>query len=153
MFVHQLSVSIKGINYAQLCRPGHPLTGHYGRKYSWYAFTAPEIDRDFFHDKRVDLWSLGAILYTMLCGTFPFQGDGGDLILNKHTGEVVFEPAIVSENAQKLVRGLLQVRPGDRFTIRDVREHEWMQEDDAALYRNDLSLANTFLKDWEKMEI
>ena len=141
-------LSIKGLQYAQLCRPGHPLTGHYGRKYSWYAFTAPEIDHDFCHDKRVDLWSLGAILYTMLCGTFPFQGEGGDLIHNKHTGKVQFEHAVVSEKAQELVKGLLQVHPDSRFTIKDVLEHEWMQEDDLVLYRNDLSLAKTGFKYW-----
>ena len=88
----------------------------------------------------------------MLCGIFPFHGNASELILNKHTGKIIFEPVIVSEKAQKLVRGLLRVRPDNRLTIKDVLEHEWMQEDDAILCQNDLSLANTFLKDWENLE-
>jgi len=148
----QLNLSIRGIQHAQLCHPGHPLTGHFGRKYSWYAFTAPEMDNDFVHDKRVDLWSLGAILYTMLCGIFPFQGDGGDLICSKHTGEVAFDAVIVSEEAQDLVRGLLQASPENRFTINDVLEHKWMCEDDVVLYRHDITLAAEILEDWKNLE-
>jgi len=111
------------------------------------------MDNDFVHDKRVDLWSLGAILYTMLCGIFPFQADGDDLIFRKCTGKVAFDAVIVSERAQELVRGLLQVHPDNRFTINDILKHEWMREDDIVLHRHDLTLAATFLADWEATAI
>jgi len=53
---------IRGLQYAQAIAADSPLTGHFGYLYSWYAFKAPEIDSDFFHDKTVDLWSLGATI-------------------------------------------------------------------------------------------
>jgi serine/threonine protein kinase len=125
------------------------LTGHFGYLYSWYAFKAPEIDNDFFHDKTVDIWSLGAFIYMMLTALPPFRGDGADLIANKHNGNVVFDTVLPSSAAQRLVRSLLQVNPADRPTIEQVLDAEWMIEADDVLGNYDLTLAKTFLSDWE----
>jgi hypothetical protein len=62
----QGTISVKGLNFAQLILDNQPLTGHFGYEYSWYAFKAPEIDCEFVHDKSVDLWSLGAIICKIL---------------------------------------------------------------------------------------
>jgi len=50
-------------------------------------FMAPEVveafmddtERDLFYDKRCDLWSLGVIMYILLCGYPPFSGSCGSL--------------------------------------------------------------------------
>jgi serine/threonine protein kinase len=140
---------IRGLNYAQAVEVDQPLTGHFGYLYSWYAFKAPEIDSDFFHDKSVDLWSLGAMLYMLLTALPPFRGDGADLITNKHAGNVVFDMVVPSSPAQKLVRGLLQVNPESRITVEQVLNSEWMIGSDSVLDGYDLSLAQTFMQDWE----
>lgn len=36
------------------------------------AFSAPEIFTGFSYDEKVDMWSAGCVLYTMLCGYQPF---------------------------------------------------------------------------------
>jgi serine/threonine protein kinase len=61
------------------------LTGHFGLVgiHEWLAFTAPELQSSFMYSSQVDLWSLGAVLYTMLCGVPPFRGDGDKLMDNK----------------------------------------------------------------------
>merc|ERR1712158_191099 len=49
-------------------------------------FMAPEVveafmddtERDLFYDKRCDLWSLGVIMYILLCGYPPFSGNCGN---------------------------------------------------------------------------
>ena len=51
-------------------------------------FMAPEVveafmddsERDLAYDKRCDLWSLGIIMYILLCGYPPFSGNCGELI-------------------------------------------------------------------------
>ena len=141
-------LSLKGLQYAQPIRENQPLTGHFGYLYSWYAFKAPEVDSEFVHDKSVDLWGLGAIMYMLLTGLPPFRGTGMELIEAKHAGLFDFEIVHVSAQAQRLVRGLLQVHPGHRFKIEDVLNHEWMIEADDYLERFDLELAFEGLKDW-----
>lgn len=145
----QGNVMIKGLQYAQAIVEDAPLTGHFGYLYSWYAFKAPEIDNDFFHDKTVDLWSLGATIYMLLCAVPPFRGDGVDLINNKHDGNVEFDMLQPSQAAQELIRGLLQVHPGNRLSIEQVLDSEWMIDADEILASSDLGLTHLMMKDWE----
>jgi serine/threonine protein kinase len=143
---------LKGLQYAQTIRDNQPLTGQFGHKQSWGAFKAPEIYFEFVHDKSVDLWSLGAIMYMLLTGLTPFQGNGLDLIAAHSTGFVDFDIVAPSPQAQDLVQGLLRVQPSERFTIEDVLNHEWMIEADDYLERFDLDLSLQFLKDWNRVD-
>jgi serine/threonine protein kinase len=119
--------------------------------HDWFAFMAPEVDNDFFHDKAVDLWSLGALICMMLTGLPPFRGDGKVLIANKNNGNVVFDAVLPSSSAQLLVRSLLQVNPVDRWTIEQVLDSEWMIEEGTNLAGHDLTLATTFMSDWPRV--
>jgi calcium-dependent protein kinase len=38
-------------------------------------YKAPEVNLGTGYDQRCDIWSLGIMLYKMLTGTFPYQGD------------------------------------------------------------------------------
>jgi serine/threonine protein kinase len=38
-------------------------------------FSAPEIFTNGFYSESVDLWSAGTVLYTMLSGFVPFEGE------------------------------------------------------------------------------
>jgi serine/threonine protein kinase len=141
---------MRGLHYAQAVTHDQPLTGHFGYLYNWYAFKAPEIDSEFYHSKSVDLWSLGATIYMVMTGLPPFRGDGPDLILNKHAGNVVFDIIVPSRPAQELIRGLLQVLPEDRMTIDQVLNSEWMVEADDELDRFDLSISLITFQDWNE---
>lgn len=139
---------LQGLQYAQAITEDHPLTGHFGHRYSWlqFAFKAPEIDREFVHDKRVDLWALGAITYMLLTALSPFRGEKEGLIENKQAGKVVFDIVVPSRSSQKLVIGLLQADPDMRLTIKQVLRSDWMTERDDVLSRNDLSLSHELMQ-------
>jgi serine/threonine protein kinase len=139
---------VKGLSKAQAVVEDRPLTGHFGLLYDWYAFKAPEIDNDFFHDKAVDIWSLGALIYMMLTGVPPFRGEGADLVANKHSGSVAFDVFKPSDPAEQLVRSLLQVNPNDRPTIEQVLNTEWMIGSNGYLASNGLSLAKEMFSMW-----
>ena len=137
---------MRGLQYAQEINDDQPLTGHFGYLYSWYAFKAPEIDSELFHDKTVDNWSLGAALYMLLTALPPFRGDGVDLITHKHRGEVVFDIVVTSRASQSLVRALLHPNPRERMTIDQVLNSRWMTMADSVLVQHDLSLTKSSLE-------
>lgn len=147
------TVCLRGIQYAQLALDGRPITGRIGRarsKFDWYAYVAPEIDTDFMHDDRVDLWSLGTLLFNMLCGTGPFTGTPEEIVNKKSIGRVdwaVFRP---SPKARSLVKALLHVQPSRRPSLNRILEHPWLTEADDALERWKLDLALAVFSDYDR---
>ncbi|XP_014243203.1 MAP kinase-interacting serine/threonine-protein kinase 2 isoform X2 [Cimex lectularius] len=113
-------------------------------------FMAPEVVETFLasshaeasYDKQCDLWSLGVILYILLCGYQPFWGFcKGDnccadcidcrvaLFDNILEGRIVFDREGwdgVSEQAKDLVSRLLIKDPERRLTAEEVLEHPWV---------------------------
>lgn len=140
----------RGMQYAQAVERNNPLTGHFGYLYSWYAFKAPEIDSDLFHDSKVDVWSLGAMLYMLLTALPPFRGDGAELIANKHAGSVVFDMVVPSPASQRLIESMLKIDPGERPTINQILNSEWMIEADDLLEEKDCFLAQSIMQDFER---
>ncbi|KAG9333377.1 hypothetical protein JZ751_012737 [Albula glossodonta] len=82
-----------------------------------------------------DLWSLGVIIYVMLCGYPPFYSKHHSRTIPKDmrkkimTGSFDFpedEWSQISEMAKDIVRKLLKVKPEERLTIDGVLAHPWL---------------------------
>lgn len=113
-------------------------------------FMAPEVvdvwqDMAWSYDKKCDLWSLGIILYIMLCGYPPFYVDCGqdcgwnhgepcqdcqDLLFAKIQGGVFDfvddDWATISDEAKDLIRHLLVKDPHHRYSAAQVLSHPWV---------------------------
>ncbi|KAI1720366.1 protein kinase domain-containing protein [Ditylenchus destructor] len=114
-------------------------------------FMAPEVVDAFIgeslkYDKRCDMWSLGVIIYIMLCGYPPFYGecerencgwdqgqacaDCQDSLFHRiQRGEFCFpeeEWGDVSDEAKDLICHLLVRNVRKRYTADDVLEHPWV---------------------------
>jgi calcium/calmodulin-dependent protein kinase I len=85
-----------------------------------FGYAAPEVMEKRGHSKPVDLWSLGVITYTLLCGYSPFRSESmSDLIEECRNERVIFHPrywADVSESAKDFIRQLLRADPRKRPT-------------------------------------
>jgi serine/threonine protein kinase len=97
-------------------------------------YVAPEVLGPEKYDKSCDMWSLGVIMYILLCGYPPFYSNHGLAIspgMKKRirAGQYDF-PATewrnVSKEAKELIRGLLKTEPAERLTIEQVVRHKWV---------------------------
>lgn len=93
-------------------------------------YTAPEVIRGQYTDK-CDLWSVGVILYFLLCGYPPFRGTSeDDISVSILTGRILMvgpQWSVVSAEAIDLVNKLLTHNPEDRVSAREALAHPWMQ--------------------------
>ncbi|CAO3647880.1 unnamed protein product [Cunninghamella echinulata] len=95
------------------------------------GYTAPEIVCDQRYSKSVDMWALGCVLYTMLCGFPPFfDEDISDLTQKVAKGQYEFLSPwwdVVSDSAKDLITHTLCMNPRKRYTIDQFLKHPWMQ--------------------------
>mmetsp|Transcript_12274 Transcript_12274/g.21903 ORF Transcript_12274/g.21903 Transcript_12274/m.21903 type:complete len:343 (+) Transcript_12274:391-1419(+) len=94
------------------------------------GYVAPEIISGKRYGKEVDMWSLGVILYILLCGYPPFYDDNQAQLFKKiKKGSYTFDQDFwgeVSDSAKDLVQSLLVVDPKSRFTVEEVLNHPWV---------------------------
>lgn len=96
------------------------------------GYTAPEIVKDERYSKSVDMWALGCVLYTLLCGFPPFYDESIEVLTEKVAkGQYTFLSPWwddISKSAQDLISHLLCVDPDKRYTIREFLAHPWIRE-------------------------
>ncbi|KAI1484913.1 calcium/calmodulin-dependent protein kinase [Biscogniauxia mediterranea] len=95
-----------------------------------FGYAAPEVMLKKGHGKPVDMWSMGVITYTLLCGYSPFRSENlQDLIDECSNASVVFHERYwrdVSDDAKDFIMRLLQPNADDRWTSQQALSHPWL---------------------------
>ncbi|KAL8255490.1 hypothetical protein R6Q59_030557 [Mikania micrantha] len=93
-------------------------------------YMAPEVLKRNYGEE-IDVWSAGVILYILLCGVPPFWAETEEGIAQaiiKSDIKFTRDPwQRVSEDAKKLVKGMLHKNPYHRLTVQQVLENQWIQ--------------------------
>lgn len=111
------------------------------------GYTAPEIVKDERYSKSVDMWALGCVLYTLLCGFPPFYDESINVLTEKvakgyytflspwwdtisasGTRNNEFQMLLIANlalTAKDLITHLLCVDPAQRYTIDEFLDHPW----------------------------
>ncbi|CDI86261.1 Aurora kinase, putative [Eimeria praecox] len=89
-------------------------------------YLAPEMVKGQGHDWRVDLWSLGVLLYELLDGRPPFQSTRHFELVQRIVTVDVRIPNHIKEDAADLIKNLLKYNPSDRLPLVGVAQHPWV---------------------------
>jgi len=112
---------------ARRTKPGTPMTTLTFTPY----YVAPEVMKGSYN-LNCDIWSLGVLLYVLLCGRPPFNGDSEEEILRSvRKGTFSFnKPAwqVVSDDAKDLIEKMLVIDAEKRHTAEQVLHHPWVDK-------------------------
>jgi serine/threonine protein kinase len=112
-------IKIADFGLAALCPKGHMLQTACGSPH----YAAPEVVNGLVYDgRKSDVWSCGVVLFTLLAGRTPFDGENLSQLLKKvREGHYVMPD--ISPLAQDLVRKMICVDPEKRIKMSDVLKH------------------------------
>ena len=110
------------------------ITEKSNESYGTLAFAAPELILKKNYNKSIDIWSLGVIVYFLICGNYPFNSKDNNMhkiALEITKGEIKFMGNIwkrISSNASDLVLKCLERDVSKRIDINAFFEHKWFKE-------------------------
>jgi serine/threonine protein kinase len=89
-------------------------------------YLPPEMVKNQKHDEKVDIWSLGILLYEFLVGNPPFEGATEQATYERIKSVDLKFPPFVSLDAQDLILKLLVSDPNKRISLDEVKNHKWI---------------------------
>ncbi|MBN3310011.1 MARK4 kinase, partial [Amia calva] len=95
-------------------------------------YAAPELFQGKKYDgPEVDIWSLGVILYTLVSGSLPFDGQNLKASPSTELRERVLRgkyrvPFYMSTDCESILRRFLVLNPSKRCTLEQIMKDKWM---------------------------
>lgn len=116
-------------------------------------YIAPEVLNESY-DEKCDVWSCGVILYILLCGYPPFNGESDDDIMacvrKAQYDFPVEEWGTISAEAKDMVASMLKYKPKERLSAKECLQHKWIKKYDQL---SDAKITEKALKKMKKFKV
>ncbi|XP_022356731.1 maternal embryonic leucine zipper kinase isoform X8 [Enhydra lutris kenyoni] len=94
------------------------------------AYAAPElIQGKSYLGSEADVWSMGILLYVLMCGFLPFDDDNVMALYKKIMRGKYEVPKWLSSSSILLLQQMLQVDPKKRISVKNLLNHPWIMHD------------------------
>ncbi|CAN9510427.1 unnamed protein product [Ophioblennius macclurei] len=94
------------------------------------AYAAPElIQGKAYIGSEADVWSMGVLLFALLCGYLPFDDENCMALYRKITRGKYDNPQWLSAGSILLLNQMMQVDPKRRLTVRQLLDHPWVMKE------------------------
>ena len=119
--------NLKLIDFGLCAKPKNGIESHLQTSCGSPTYAAPELilGRKYL-GSEVDIWSMGVLLYALLCGFLPFDDNSIDRLYGRILSGKYDEPGWLSNSSKKLIRAMLQIDPKKRITIQQLCKHPWI---------------------------
>ncbi|KAM6956075.1 serine/threonine-protein kinase SIK1 isoform 2-T2 [Lycodopsis pacificus] len=99
-------------------------------------YAAPEVfEGKEYEGPQLDIWSLGVVLYVLVCGSLPFDGPSLPALRQRVTEGRFRIPFFMSQDCENLIRKMLVVDPARRISVAQIKQHRWMLADPTAAHQ------------------
>ncbi|CAO2582783.1 Serine/threonine-protein kinase 33 [Lemmus lemmus] len=93
-------------------------------------YMAPEVINAHEYSQQCDIWSIGVIMYLLLCGKPPFLANSEEKLFELiRKGELQFEDPVwdsISDSAKNVLKQLMKVDPAHRITAKELLDNQWL---------------------------
>ncbi|XP_056368999.1 maternal embryonic leucine zipper kinase isoform X1 [Oenanthe melanoleuca] len=121
--------NLKLIDFGLCAKPKGGLDYHLSTCCGSPAYAAPElIQGKAYIGSEADIWSMGVLLYALLCGFLPFDDDNVMAVYRKIMRGKYSTPNWLSPTSTMLLDQMLQVDPKKRITVQQLLSHPWLMQ-------------------------
>ena len=86
-------------------------------------YLAPEIIKEEGHDEKVDIWCIGVLLFELITGNVPFQGNDIDTLKENILHLKIAWPKDINIDAKNLIKKILKLDPKARISLEEMLQH------------------------------
>ncbi|XP_055838738.1 uncharacterized protein LOC129906825 isoform X2 [Episyrphus balteatus] len=139
-----MNIKLADFGFSNRYNEGTPLKTWCGSP----PYAAPEVFQGLEYDgPKADIWSLGVVLYALVCGALPFDGK---TLLDLKSKVVLGKfriPYFMSQDCESLIRNMLVVEPDRRYTLKQIIKHRWLSE-----WSGDIEITSTITRNQSVIE-
>ncbi|XP_039275987.1 maternal embryonic leucine zipper kinase [Nilaparvata lugens] len=119
--------TLKLIDFGLCARPSGGLQCHLNTSCGSPTYAAPElIKSEEYLGSEVDVWSMGVLLYALLCGFLPFDADNIKTLYEKISNGHYEEPSWLSSGSKNLLKRMLEIDRKKRIKVDELLQDRWV---------------------------